>query len=146
MSAPKQPERNDHYHCPAPRNKCWQTIISDPKPGCEEILRRQNNASHKDQCHQRAIGEVDPAQHFLVALCASAKDPANADVDNQADQINEIPCLNSHRCASGQMKSDQPTEIENFQRMMGDRSEIGDQRLIESSVSNKISYERSRAA
>src|SRR6266487_3400666 len=112
MSAPKQPERDDHYRCPAPRNKCRQTIISEPKPGCEEIERRQNNASHKDQRHQRAIGGVDPAHHFLIALRASAKDPANADVDNQADQINEIPCLNSHSCARGPMKSDHPTEIE----------------------------------
>jgi hypothetical protein len=43
------------------------------------------------------------------------------------------------------MKSDQPNEIENFQRMMGEKSEIGDQRLIEPSFSDKISYERSRA-
>jgi len=89
------------------------------QPGCEEIERRQKNASYKDQRHQRAIREVDPAHHLLIALRASAKDPANADVDNQADQINKIPCLHSHRCARGPMKSDQPTEIENFRPVIG---------------------------
>src|ERR1700730_5250293 len=99
MRAPKQPERDEHHHCAAPWNERGQTIICEPEPGCEQIQRRQDNASQKHNRNQSAIARIHAANHFFIALCASAKDATDRHVDNHTDQKNKVPRLNSHKCA-----------------------------------------------
>ena|SRR5438105_2859608 len=96
VRTPKQPERDDHQYCPAPGNECGQTIISECEPGREQIERRENDASHKDQRHERAIASIYATDHFLVMLCPSAEDTANADVNNETHEINQVPLFDSH--------------------------------------------------
>src|ERR1700736_2253603 len=100
MRAPEQPERDHHHSRAAPWNECWQMIISERQPGCEQIQRRHDNASHKDNCNQGAITCIHSANHFYIAFCAHAKDATDRHVDNHTDQKKKVPHLDSHKCLS----------------------------------------------
>ena len=96
VRAIEEPERGYHQYRATPLSERREVIVREPEPRCEQIDDWQQKTTLNDNGHQSLFQRIRPAYNLLIALRAVLKHTANGHVNNETNEKNKIPRLNSH--------------------------------------------------